>query len=169
MTVFWGGSWGWVQGVRTPLPPPPEMTCGFLMQLVFCKKKSMWFIGVEVDQETSAPLLKKNPGSSPGCIKYFKRGWWPDFVVSILVTTFVKNTRKSFNKNDSSWLFTCTRVAVKLGTTNKQINLGQASALSRPLDCVSWPFSLTASVYLLYMKYSTLYQKNAQCRFHYQV
>ena len=29
--------------------PSPEMTCGFLIQLVFCKKKkTMWFIGVEV-------------------------------------------------------------------------------------------------------------------------
>ena len=37
-------------------PPPPEMTCGFLIQLVFCKKKKyMWFIGVEVEQETSEP------------------------------------------------------------------------------------------------------------------
>ena len=45
---------------------PPEMTCGFLIQLVFCKKKNtMWFIGVEVEQETSAPPLKKNPGSAP--------------------------------------------------------------------------------------------------------
>ena len=25
----------------------------------------MWFIGAEVEQETSAPLLKKNPGSAP--------------------------------------------------------------------------------------------------------
>ena len=25
----------------------------------------MWFIGVEVEQETSAPPPKKNPGSSP--------------------------------------------------------------------------------------------------------
>ena len=38
--------------------PRPEMTCGFLIQLVFCTKKTMWFIGVEVEQETSAPLLK---------------------------------------------------------------------------------------------------------------
>ena len=38
---------------------PPEMTCGFLIQLVFCKKKTMWFIGVEVEQETSAPPPKK--------------------------------------------------------------------------------------------------------------
>ena len=41
------------------------MTCGFLLQLVFFqKKKTMWFIGVEVEQETSAPPLKKNPGSA---------------------------------------------------------------------------------------------------------
>ena len=52
--------------MRTPPPPPlPEMTCGFLIQLVFCKKKTMWFIGVEVEQETSAPPPKKNPGSAP--------------------------------------------------------------------------------------------------------
>ena len=25
----------------------------------------MWFIGVEVEQETSAPPTKKNPGSAP--------------------------------------------------------------------------------------------------------
>ena len=26
----------------------------------------MWFIGVKVEQETSATLPKKNPGSAPG-------------------------------------------------------------------------------------------------------
>ena len=53
-------------GCRGYAPPPPEMTCGFLIQLVFCqKKKTMWFIGVEVEQETSAPPPKKNPGSAP--------------------------------------------------------------------------------------------------------
>ena len=49
-----------------PHPPPPEMTCGFLIQLVFCKKKNkktMWFIGVEVEQETNATPPKKNPGT----------------------------------------------------------------------------------------------------------
>ena len=51
---------------RPPLPPPPVMTCGFLIQLVFCKKKTIWFIGVELEQETSAPPPKKNPGSAPG-------------------------------------------------------------------------------------------------------
>ena len=47
-------------GCRGCAPPSPEMTCGFLTQLVFCKKKkTMWFIGVEVEQETSAPPSKK--------------------------------------------------------------------------------------------------------------
>ena len=57
-----GGSRGRVQGV----PIPPEMTCGFLIQRVFCKKKkkTMWFAGVEVEQGTSAPPPKKNPGSA---------------------------------------------------------------------------------------------------------
>ena len=47
---FSGGSRGKVQGVgggggggpTPPQPPPPphEMTCGFLIQLVFCEKKN---------------------------------------------------------------------------------------------------------------------------------
>ena len=45
--------------------PLPEMTCGFLIQLVFCNKKKKWIIGVEVEQETSEPPPKKNPGSAP--------------------------------------------------------------------------------------------------------
>ena len=56
--------------MRTP-PPPPEMTCIFLIQLVFCKKKqkqTKWFIGVEVEQETSAPTPKKNRGSAPALV-----------------------------------------------------------------------------------------------------
>ena len=52
--------------------PPPEMTRGFLIQLVFCKKKTMWFIGVEVEQETSAPPPKKNPGSATALELDFK-------------------------------------------------------------------------------------------------
>ena len=55
-------------GYRGCAPPhPPEMTRCFLIQLVVCKKKTktMWFIGVEVEQETSAPPPKKNPGSAP--------------------------------------------------------------------------------------------------------
>ena len=46
-------------GCRGCAPPPPVMTCGFPIQLVFCKKKTIWFIGVEVEQETCAPPLKK--------------------------------------------------------------------------------------------------------------
>ena len=32
----------------------------------------MWFIGVEVEQETSAPPPKKNPGSAPALELDFK-------------------------------------------------------------------------------------------------
>ena len=53
-----GADLGEVAGVLTPLAP--EMTCSFLIRLVFCKKKkNMWFIGVEGEQETSAPPPKK--------------------------------------------------------------------------------------------------------------
>ena len=65
-SVYRGGSRGRVPGVRTP----PEMTCGFLIQLVFCpKKNTMWFIGVEIEQEKSAPPPKKNSGSTLGLIE----------------------------------------------------------------------------------------------------
>ena len=32
--------------------PSSEMTCGFLIQQVFCNKKAMWFIGVELKHKT---------------------------------------------------------------------------------------------------------------------
>ena len=34
----------------------------------------MWFIGVEVEQKTSAPPPKKNPGSAPEAV-YFKENF----------------------------------------------------------------------------------------------
>ena len=34
----------------------------------------MWFIGVEVEQETSAPPPKKNPGSAPAYMRTCVRG-----------------------------------------------------------------------------------------------
>ena len=30
----------------------------------------MWFIGIEVEQETSAPPPKKNPGSAPVSVRF---------------------------------------------------------------------------------------------------
>ena len=38
------------------------------------KKKTKWFIGVEVEQETSAPPPKKNPGSAPEFARVIMRG-----------------------------------------------------------------------------------------------
>ena len=32
----------------------------------------MWFIGVEVEQETSAPPPKKNPGSAAGSVSLLR-------------------------------------------------------------------------------------------------
>jgi len=51
------------KGRGAPPPPPPhEMTCGFLIQLVFCKK-TMWFIGVE----GSAPAIDEQSSISVKC------------------------------------------------------------------------------------------------------
>ena len=59
--VHGGGGGG---GRQAPPPPPPP---GFLIQLVFCKKKTLWFIDVEVKYKTRwrivnglAANLKKN-------------------------------------------------------------------------------------------------------------
>ena len=56
---------------------PPKMTCGFLIQLEFCKKNYVVF-GVEVEQETSAPPPKRNPGSAPEKCDV-SLPWWQDF------------------------------------------------------------------------------------------
>ena len=62
---------GGCRGVRTPLPPWDDLrfsnTTGILQ-----KKKTMWFIGVEVEQETSAPPPKQNPGSAPDQLDWYK-------------------------------------------------------------------------------------------------
>ena len=38
---------------------PPEITCSFLIQLVFCEKKKNWFIGVEVKSKRRVHSLLK--------------------------------------------------------------------------------------------------------------
>ena len=61
--TYWGGSTGRVQ---EGVPPPPPDDLRFSNTIgILPKKETMWFIGVEVEQETSAPPPKKNPGSAP--------------------------------------------------------------------------------------------------------
>ena len=50
--------------MRTP-PPPPRDDLRFSHTTGILQKKTMWFIGVEVEQETSAPPPKKNLASAP--------------------------------------------------------------------------------------------------------
>ena len=52
-------------GCRGCAPPPSRDDLRFSNTTGILKKKTMWFIGVEVEQETSAPPPKKNPGSAP--------------------------------------------------------------------------------------------------------
>ena len=52
-------------GCRGCAPPPPWDDLRFSNTTGILQKKTMWFIGVEVEQETSAPPPKKNPGSAP--------------------------------------------------------------------------------------------------------
>ena len=58
-------------GCRGCAPPPhPRDDLRFSNTTGILQKKktttTMWFIGVEVDQEMSAPPPRKNPGSAPG-------------------------------------------------------------------------------------------------------
>ena len=50
--------------------PPPRDDLSFFNTTGILQKKTMWFIGVEVEQETSAPPPKKNPGSAPEYSKW---------------------------------------------------------------------------------------------------
>ena len=53
-------------GCRGCAPPPPRDDLRFSNTTgILQKKKTMWFIGDEVEQETSATPPKKNPGSDP--------------------------------------------------------------------------------------------------------
>ena len=52
-------------GCRGCAPPPPRDDLRFSNTTGILQKKTMWFIGVEVEQETIAPPPKKNPGSAP--------------------------------------------------------------------------------------------------------
>ena len=61
-----GGSRGKGAGGAHPPPHPWDDLQFSNTSGVLRKKKTMWFIGVEVEQETSAPPPKKNPGSAPG-------------------------------------------------------------------------------------------------------
>ena len=45
-------------------PPPPRDDHRFSNTTGILQKKTMWFIGAEVEQETSATPPKKNPGSA---------------------------------------------------------------------------------------------------------
>ena len=53
------------EGVRTPSPWWDDLRFSNTTSILQKKKTTMWFIGVEVEQETSAPPPKKNPGSAP--------------------------------------------------------------------------------------------------------
>ena len=48
-----------MQGVRTPPPPRDDLRFSNTTGILQKKEKTMWFIGVEVEQETSAPPPKK--------------------------------------------------------------------------------------------------------------
>ena len=65
------------------------MTRVFLIELVFCKKKKLRFIGVEIEQDTSVPAPKKNPGSAPGNSTELKVSVYSDLSARSLISIMV--------------------------------------------------------------------------------
>ena len=55
---------------------PPGDDLRFSNTTGILQKKTMWFIGVEVEQETSAPPPKKNPGSAPAMVSFTQQSKW---------------------------------------------------------------------------------------------
>ena len=59
------------EGAGGAHPPPSRDDLRFSNTTgILQKKKTMWFIGAEVEQETSAPPPKKYPGSAPEPVSY---------------------------------------------------------------------------------------------------
>ena len=59
--------------MHNPPPPPPPDDLGFSNTTgILSPQKTMWFIGVEVEQETGVPPPKKNPGSAPVTVNTLK-------------------------------------------------------------------------------------------------
>ena len=56
------------EGAGGAHPPPFRDDLRFSNTTGILQKRTMWFTGVEVEQETSAPPPKKHPGSAPAYI-----------------------------------------------------------------------------------------------------
>ena len=56
------------EGAGGAHPPLPRDDLRFSNTTGILQKKTMWFTGVEVEQETSAPPPKKNRGSAPDTV-----------------------------------------------------------------------------------------------------
>ena len=56
--------------------PTPRDDLRFSNTTGILQKKTMWFIGVEVEEETSAPPPKKNPGSAPAQPHFESESFW---------------------------------------------------------------------------------------------
>ena len=65
--------------------PPPGDDLRFSNTTGILRKKTMWFIGVEVEQETSTPPPKINPGSAPVKLPISNHPKYRDLVIAYRV------------------------------------------------------------------------------------
>ena len=80
-------------GCRGRHPPPPRRWPAASNTTGILQKKTMCFIGVEVEQETSAPSPKKNRGSAPVRLPEPLDSWtdsfWPTSLVTLMASYFI--------------------------------------------------------------------------------
>ena len=101
-----GGSKGRVQGVHTL----PEMTCGFLIQLVFCKKKTVVYWCWSRARDECTPSYKKSwirpwCGYFSACIIFRTSFCWREVHISKISTYIPKilNIHDLRSLNTSWW------------------------------------------------------------------
>ena len=63
----------------------------------------MWFIVVEVEQETSAPPPEKNPGSAPGMLLFFLQYRSCDSTLENRFLSFYSRAHQRIKKRTVSW------------------------------------------------------------------
>ena len=99
------GSRGRVQGVCTP--PPRDYLQFSNTTGILPKKITMWFIGVEVEQETSAPLLKKILDPTLKIITWNQKLWAAKSREAALIQPFPQelriSQRRTRNATDRWW------------------------------------------------------------------
>ena len=132
---------GGCRGCAT-LPHPPWDDLRFSNTTGILRKKTMWFIGVEVEQETSAPPPKKDPGSAPVLFRFLI---FIPSIIPIRTFVFVNFVLCSlfFFSKFSEYIFKCVRT---LSIKKPNVYTSHGHEMTRNLHA---PFTWKAEVHFV--------------------